>query len=83
MSMKMIETLDNRELSEELVNYDNENTIDEKRMLIEVNRNSNLLVSPGTIHRVVFDVRNNCVLPVRYGFRVKSTPFRVYNLQPT
>ncbi|XP_054005183.1 uncharacterized protein LOC128890574 [Hylaeus anthracinus] len=82
-SMNMIEALDNRELSEELVNYRNENSIDEKRMLIEVNRNSNLLVTPGTIHRVVFDVMNNCVLPVRYGFRVRSTPFRVYNLQPT
>ncbi|XP_076634247.1 uncharacterized protein LOC143348182 isoform X2 [Colletes latitarsis] len=81
MSMKIIESLDNRELSEETVNH--ENTIDEKKMLIELNRNSNLLVTPGTIHRIVFDAMNNCVLPVRYGFRVKSTAFRVYNLQPT
>ncbi|XP_050584880.1 uncharacterized protein LOC126919550 isoform X2 [Bombus affinis] len=81
-SMRMIETLDNRELSEELANYANENIIEEKTMLIEVNRNSNLLVTPGTIHRIVFDVMNSCILPVRYVFRVKSTPFRLYNIQP-
>ncbi|XP_043252636.1 uncharacterized protein LOC122397511 isoform X1 [Colletes gigas] len=81
MSMKIIESLDNRESSEEMVNY--ENNIDEKKLLIELNRNSNLIATPGTIHRIVFDATNNCVLPVRYGFRVKSTPFRVYNLQPT
>lgn len=80
--MRKIETLDNDELSEELVNYANQNTIEEKKMLIEVNRNSNLLVTPGTIHRIVFDVMNNCVLPVRYAFQVKSTPFRLYNVQP-
>ncbi|XP_017761892.1 PREDICTED: uncharacterized protein LOC108552027 isoform X2 [Eufriesea mexicana] len=82
ISMRMAEPLHNRELSEELVNYANENTIEEKRTLIEVNKNSNLLVTPGTVHRVVFDVLNSCVLPVRYAFRVKSTPFRVYNIQP-
>lgn len=82
ISMRMIEALDNREVSEELMSYSNENTIEEKRMLIELNRNSNLLVTPGTIHRIVFDVKNNCILPVRYAFRVKSTPFRVYNIQP-
>lgn len=80
--MRMIEPLDNRELSEELVNYAKENTIEEKRTLIEVNKNSNLLVTPGTVHRIVFDVLNSCVLPVRYAFRVKSTPFRLYNIQP-
>ncbi|KZC15153.1 hypothetical protein WN55_08226, partial [Dufourea novaeangliae] len=83
MSMKMVETLDNQELSKELMNYGIENTIEEKQMLIDVNRNSNLIAAPGSVHRVVFDVMNNCILPVRYGFRVKSTPFRVYNLQPT
>ncbi|XP_060822052.1 uncharacterized protein LOC132910400 [Bombus pascuorum] len=81
-SMRMIETRDNHELSEELANYANENIIEEKTMLIEVNRNSNLLVTPGTIHRIVFDVMNSCILPVRYVFRVKSTPFRLYNIQP-
>ncbi|XP_034196372.2 uncharacterized protein LOC117611954 [Osmia lignaria lignaria] len=82
ISVRKIETLDNDELSEELVNYANQNTIEEKKMLIEVNRNSNLLVTPGTIHRIVFDVMNNCVLPVRYAFQVKSTPFKLYNVQP-
>ncbi|XP_031837406.1 uncharacterized protein LOC116429086 isoform X1 [Nomia melanderi] len=82
MPMKMAETLDNGELFKESVTYGNGNTIEEKKMLIDVNRNSNLIAVPGTIHRIVFDVMNNCVLPVRYGFRVRSTPFRVYNLQP-
>ncbi|XP_012139226.2 uncharacterized protein LOC105662339 [Megachile rotundata] len=82
ISVRKIETLDNEELSEELLNYANENTIEEKKMLVELNRNSNLLVRPGTIHRIVFDVMNNCVLPVRYAFQVKSTPFKVYNIQP-
>ena len=81
--MKMVEALDNRELSEELVTYSNENTVEERRMLIDVNRNSNLLATPGTVHRIVFDVKNSCVLPVRYAYRVKSTPFRVVGLQPT
>ncbi|KOX76152.1 hypothetical protein WN51_11892 [Melipona quadrifasciata] len=83
ISTRMIETLDNSELSEELVNYSSENIIEEKRILIEINKNSKLLVSPGTIHRIVFDVMNSCVLPVRYTFRVNSTPFRLYNVQPT
>ncbi|XP_076658891.1 uncharacterized protein LOC143362528 [Halictus rubicundus] len=83
LPMKMVETSENQELLEELVNYSNENTIQEKRMLIEVNRNSNLIAAPGSIHRIVFDVMNTCILPVRYGFRVKSTPFRVYNVVPT
>ncbi|CAD1481294.1 unnamed protein product, partial [Heterotrigona itama] len=83
ISTRMIETLDNSELSEELVNYGSKNIIEEKRTLIEINRNSKLLASPGTIHRIVFDVMNSCVLPVRYTFRVNSTPFRLYNVQPT
>ncbi|XP_076751502.1 uncharacterized protein LOC143423805 [Xylocopa sonorina] len=81
ISTRMIETLDDRQFSEEMLSYVNQN-VEEKKMLIEVNRDSNLLVTPGTIHRVVFDVLNNCVLPVRYAFRVKSTPFSVYNVQP-
>nr|XP_033341534.1 uncharacterized protein LOC117229261 [Megalopta genalis] len=80
--MKMVGTSENQELFEELVNYNNEDTIQERKMLIEVNRNSNLIAAPGTVHRVVFDVMNNCVLPVRYGFRAKSTPFRLYNVVP-
>ncbi|XP_076280606.1 uncharacterized protein LOC143209165 isoform X2 [Lasioglossum baleicum] len=83
LPVKMVETSENLELFEELVNYSNENTIQEKRMLIEVNRNSNLIAAPGSIHRIIFDVMNNCILPVRYGFRVKSTPFIVYNVVPT
>lgn len=81
--MRMIETLNNKEMSEELVNHVGKNIIEKKKMLIEVNRNSNLLVIPGTIHRIVFDVMNKCVLPVRYAFRVKSSPFRLYNIQPS
>ncbi|XP_026301971.1 uncharacterized protein LOC100576425 isoform X2 [Apis mellifera] len=83
ISMRMIETLNNKEMSEELVNHVGKNIIEKKKMLIEVNRNSNLLVIPGTIHRIVFDVMNKCVLPVRYAFRVKSSPFRLYNIQPS
>ncbi|XP_076245835.1 uncharacterized protein LOC143186202 [Calliopsis andreniformis] len=82
ISMKVVEALDDQELSQELVTNNKENTIEGKRMLIEVNKNSNLLVTPGTIHRIVFDVKNGCILPVRYAFRVKSTPFRVVGLQP-
>lgn len=83
ISMRMIETLNNKEMSEELVNHVGKNIIEKKKMLIEVNRNSNLLVIPGTIHRIVFDVMNKCVLPVRYAFRVKSSPFKLYNIQPS
>ncbi|XP_078047654.1 uncharacterized protein LOC144475533 [Augochlora pura] len=79
---KIAGTSENQELFEELVNYNNEDVIQDRKMLIEVNRNSNLLAAPGTVHRVVFDVMNNCVLPVRYGFRAKSTPFSVYNVVP-
>lgn len=82
VSMRLTEALDNRELSEELVTFASKNLIEEKKMLIEVNRNSNLLATPGTIHRITFDVMNSCVLPVIYTFRVKSTPFRVYNVKP-
>ncbi|CAL7945670.1 unnamed protein product [Xylocopa violacea] len=81
ISMRMVKTLDDRELDEEMLSYATQ-TVEEKKMLIEVNRDSDLLVTPGTIHRVVFDVSNNCVLPVRYAFGVKSTPFRVQNVQP-
>lgn len=83
LSMRMVEAFDNQEVSQELVTHSNENTIEGKRMLIEVNRNSNLLVTPGKIHRIVFDVMNSCILPVRYAYRVKSTPFRVFGLQPS
>ena len=82
ISTRMIETLDNSELSEELVNYGSENIIEEKGILIEINKNSKLLASPGRTHRIVFDVMNSCVLPVRYTYRVNSFPFRVYNVQP-
>ncbi|KAF3423387.1 hypothetical protein E2986_13524, partial [Frieseomelitta varia] len=82
ISTRMIESLDNSELSEELVNYGSENIIEEKKILIEINKNSKLLVSPGRTHRIIFDVMNSCVLPVKYTYRVNSFPFRVYNVQP-
>ncbi|XP_020283230.1 uncharacterized protein LOC109854502 isoform X2 [Pseudomyrmex gracilis] len=88
--------IDNTNLSKKVINKDRElsaqfaandkelfEQLSERRNVIEVNSKSSLIATPGTTHRLVFDVTNNCFLPVRYAIRAKSAPFRIYNVLPT
>ncbi|XP_029673060.1 uncharacterized protein LOC115241436 [Formica exsecta] len=59
------------------------NSFERKKILLEINAKSNLIAAPGTTHRVLFDVTNNCVLPVRYAIRARSSPFRILSIMPT
>jgi len=54
-----------------------------RKILLDINANSKLIAAPGTTHRVIFDAMNNCILPVRYAIQARSSPFRIYNVQPT
>lgn len=54
-----------------------------RKILLDINPNTKLIAAPGTTHRVIFDAMNNCVLPVRYAIQARSSPFRIYNVQPT
>lgn len=56
----------------------NEDLFERKKILLELNANSKLIAAPGTIHRVTFDVTNDCLLPVRYAIQAISSPFRIY-----
>lgn len=49
---------------------------------IDINQDSDLYFQLGTIHRTVFDVKNNSPLGVWYGFQVKSVPFRILSHVP-
>lgn len=71
-----------QELSSDFAKTSNEDILGRRKTLIEVNANSNLIAAAGTTHRVMFDVSNNCLLLVRYAIRARSTPFRIYNIQP-
>jgi hypothetical protein len=73
----------NQELSSDFAGDSDGNILRRKKMLIELNTDSNLIATAGTTHRVIFDVSNSCFLPVRYAIRARSTPFRIYNVQPT
>ncbi|KYN33144.1 hypothetical protein ALC56_12477, partial [Trachymyrmex septentrionalis] len=68
--------------SQKLSTQINEDPFERRKLLLDVNVNSKLIASPGTTHRVIFDATNNCVLPVRYTIRARSSPFRIYNIQP-
>lgn len=59
------------------------NSFERKKILLEINAKSNLIAASGTTHRVLFDVTNNCVLPVRYAIRARSSPFRILSIMPT
>jgi len=61
----------------------NVDTFEKRKILLEVNANSKLIAAPGTTHRVIFDAMNNCVLPVRYVFQARSSPFRIISVQPS
>lgn len=77
----MKDNVQNQELSAvDLAN--NEEFFERKKMLLEISPNSNLIATPGTTHRVIFDVSNNCILPVKYTIQAKSSPLRIYALQP-
>lgn len=87
-----VNVIDNTNSSKEIINRNQEllagngeeffEKLSEKRNVIEVNAKSSLIATPGTTHRVVFDVTNNCFLPVRYAIRARSTPFRIYSILP-
>ena len=69
--------------SQKLSTQINEDPFERRKLLLDVNVNSKLIAVPGTLHRVIFDATNNCVLPVRYAIRARSSPFRIYNnIQP-
>lgn len=69
--------------SQKLSTQVNEDSLERRRILLDVNANSRLIAAPGTIHRVIFDATNNCLLPVRYAIQARSSPFRVYqSIQP-
>lgn len=57
-------------------------SLERRKILLEINVKSNLIATPGTTHRVLFDVTNNCILPVRYAIRARSSPFRIIGVQP-
>ncbi|XP_072759242.1 uncharacterized protein [Anoplolepis gracilipes] len=57
-------------------------SFEKRKILLEVNPKSNLIATPGTTHRILFDVTNNCVLPVRYVIRARSSPLRILSLNP-
>ncbi|XP_018399340.1 PREDICTED: uncharacterized protein LOC108777045 [Cyphomyrmex costatus] len=61
----------------------NEDPFERKKLLLDVNANSKLIATPGTLHKVIFDATNNCVLPVRYAIQARSSPLRISNIQPT
>lgn len=56
----------------------NEDPLERRKTLLEVNANSKLIAAPGTIHRVIFDISNDCLLPVKYVVQARSSPFRIY-----
>jgi len=57
-------------------------SLERRKIFLEINAKSNLIATPGTTHRMFFDVTNNCVLPVRYAIRARSSPFRILSTQP-
>lgn len=57
-------------------------SLERKKILVEINPKSSLIATPGTTHRVLFDLTNNCVLPVRYAIRARSSQFRILSIQP-
>ncbi|KYN10811.1 hypothetical protein ALC57_17011 [Trachymyrmex cornetzi] len=65
--------------SQKLSTQINEDPFERRKLLLDVNVNSKLIAAPGTIHRVIFDATNNCIFPVKYLIRARSSPFRIYN----
>ncbi|XP_029179227.1 uncharacterized protein LOC114946743 isoform X2 [Nylanderia fulva] len=57
-------------------------SFERKKIVLDVNVKSNLIAVPGTNHRVLFDLTNNCVFPVKYAIQARSSPFRIINVQP-
>lgn len=76
--MQMADSDQSQKLSTQI----NEDPFEKRKILLEVNANSKLIAAPGTTHRVLFDATNNCILPVRYVIRARSSSFRIYNIQP-
>lgn len=58
-------------------------SFERQKILLDVNVKSNLIAAPGTTHRVLFDLTNNCMLLVKYAIQARSSPFRIINVQPT
>ncbi|RLU26053.1 hypothetical protein DMN91_002216, partial [Ooceraea biroi] len=81
VSKQMADSDHNQELSD-FARSSNEDVLGRRKTLLEVNANSNLNAVAGTRHRVVFDVSNDCFLPVRYAISTRSSPFRTANILP-
>ncbi|XP_028047875.1 uncharacterized protein LOC114253740 [Monomorium pharaonis] len=75
--------MENSDQSQRLSTQINEDSFEKKKLLLELNSNSKLIAVPGTTHRLLFDAMNNCILPVRYAIRARSSSFRIYNIVPT
>ncbi|KAK2586204.1 hypothetical protein KPH14_001466 [Odynerus spinipes] len=79
---RMMENVNNQELTEEFARIGNDEKEEKRRIVVELNENSNLFVRPGTIHRIIFDVTNNHYQTIGCYFKVRSLPLAVYNVQP-
>ncbi|XP_014616442.1 PREDICTED: uncharacterized protein LOC106793766 [Polistes canadensis] len=78
----MIQNINTQELSNEFARLGNDEKEEKRRIVVELNQNSNLFVRPGTIHRIAFDVTNNHYQTIRCDFKVRSLPLLVVNVQP-
>ncbi|XP_011878705.1 PREDICTED: uncharacterized protein LOC105567991 isoform X2 [Vollenhovia emeryi] len=80
--MQMADSDQSQKFSTQIYNA-NEEPFERRKILLDLNANSKLIAAPGSTHRIIFDATNNCVLPVRYVIQARSSPFRIYNIQPT
>ncbi|XP_043490012.1 uncharacterized protein LOC122516345 [Polistes fuscatus] len=78
----MIQNINTQELSNEFARLGNDEKEEKRRIVVELNQNSNLFVRPGTIHRIAFYVTNNHYQTIRCDFKVRSLPLTVVNVQP-
>ncbi|XP_015173906.1 PREDICTED: uncharacterized protein LOC107065092 [Polistes dominula] len=79
---RMIQNINTQELSNEYARLGDDEKEEKRRIVVELNQNSNLFVRPGTIHRIAFDVTNNHYQTIRCDFKVRSLPLIVVNVQP-
>ncbi|KAI4495383.1 hypothetical protein M0802_008773 [Mischocyttarus mexicanus] len=78
----IIQNINKEELTNEFARLGDDEKEEKRRIVVELNQNSNLFVRPGTIHRIAFDVTNNHHQTIRCDFRVRSLPLIVFNVQP-
>ncbi|XP_024940609.1 uncharacterized protein LOC107267520 isoform X2 [Cephus cinctus] len=68
--------------SEDLARLTGTNVIRTRTLFVDVNPATSLIVKPGTLARIIFDVTNSHSLTVRHYFQARSSTFSVANLQP-